>query len=479
LQLYLKSRLKVWMVNALAVFNLNAQALPDLGDPGATLILTPQQAQQLGHSIFQTLQTAMQLNEDPIINDYIQTLGNRLVATHRTNPLSYHFFLVKEPKINAFALPGGYIGINTGLILQTETESELAGVLAHEVAHVHLHHIARSLQYQQRIQLSVLAGLIASAIIATQDFETGQGAMAATLAGSTQAMLNFTRENEEEADFVGIHSLAAAGFDPQGMPRFFQRMGDASRYDGRGAPEYLSTHPFSEHRMLKATERAQNYPYKQFPDSCHYLLSKARLQVASFHAPAQAVEYFAGHLANKTYRSEVSTLYGYGLALFSHKQLKQAWHVFEQLAVAYPNEALFQLALADTEIEQQHYTKAQARLKAALNNTPHHYPLILSLAQLMLLTEQANEALSLLEGAQRQLAAQPKIYALLAQAYTQLQQPEAAHRMQAEYLLRLGRWQAALTQLRLALKLKSLSQYQQQRIQAQIQAIEGAPIPSL
>lgn len=204
----------------LCLFPVQAGELPELGNSSGA-ILTPAQEFELGYSVIKELKAHQKLNDDVVVNEYLQGIGYRLVATQGISTAPYHFFLVNDRSVNAFALPGGFVGINTGLILSTETESELASVLAHEVAHVQQRHIARMYEHMGRVRLSTIAGMIAAMILATQSPELAQGAIAAALGGGQQAMINFTREHEKEADSIGMQNLAKAGFDPMGMPGFF------------------------------------------------------------------------------------------------------------------------------------------------------------------------------------------------------------------------------------------------------------------
>ena len=208
-----------------------AEDLPDIGTPVNTT-LTPNDEYQIGAMIVRGLRDAGQILEDPELTEYLQTLGSRLVShVQNANPQRFQFFLVKDSSINAFALPGGFIGVNAGLVLATHNESELAGVLAHEIAHVTQRHIARSIQAQSRSNLVSTAAMLAAILIGATTGAGGdvmQGAVAVAQGAAAQQRLNFTRANEYEADRVGISTLAAAGFafacepDINGAPLVFQ-----------------------------------------------------------------------------------------------------------------------------------------------------------------------------------------------------------------------------------------------------------------
>jgi len=172
---------------------------------------------------------------------------------------------VLENDINAFAGPGGYIGVNSGLILMTEAESELASVIAHEIGHVTQRHLFRAAEAAGRLSIPTMAATLAAILLGTQSPAMGQAAIMAIQAGSVQFQINFTRENEEEADRVGMQTLANSQFDPRSMPTFFERLQQSTRYYGQNIPEFLRTHPVTASRISDTRGRAETYPYKQYP----------------------------------------------------------------------------------------------------------------------------------------------------------------------------------------------------------------------
>lgn len=443
--------------------------LPDLGSP-ASLILSPQDEMDLARSVLSELNQTLRVSQDPVLNDYLSSIGYRIVSTHRTHPRKYTFFAVEDPSINAFAIPGGMIGVNTGLILASQTESELAGVMAHEVAHVHLRHIARFIEHMGRVRISNIAGIIASIILATQNPQAGSGALAATMAGSTQSLINFTRENEKEADLVGIQSLAEAGFDPRGMPQFFQHLGEKTRYVGREIPEYLRTHPLTESRMMEASRRAQKFPYKQVPDSLQFHLIQARVQLAQFQNPHLAAEHFESVIKDKNYKSKQGAEYGYALALTEARNPK-ALEVIESLIKQNPNQALYQLAKAEALWQQNKTTDSTQTLELTLKNHPLNHPATMSLASKYIHLGMNKPAITLLHQ-QRLEHDVPVVYHFLAKAYSAENDQASSHQMQAEYRYQLGDLYGAVTQLRMAQQFTTSDSSQSQKIGARKSELE-------
>ena len=237
--------------------------LPDMGDSSGAYLSTAQE-RKLGRAFMRYVHANATLIKDPMLNGYLQTLGDRLASKSNLGAGSFHFFLVDDPMINAFAGPGGYIGIHTGLILEAETESELAAVLAHEIAHVSQKHIARMVQAADQMALPAAGMLLAAVLLGAAT--GGSAAIAAAVGGQAalmQKQINFTRANEREADNVGMQILSKSNYDTRAMATFFQRLGRATNSGGIALPEFLLTHPVTADRTADALARAERYPYKQ------------------------------------------------------------------------------------------------------------------------------------------------------------------------------------------------------------------------
>jgi len=273
----------------LAVPGVLAQGLPDLGDV-AQAGFTPLQERRLGESIMREIRADRAFYDDAEATDYINGLGNRLASRSTESRQDFEFFLIRDSQINAFALPGGFIGVNTGLMLAGQSESEVAGVLAHEIAHVTQRHIARMLQQQQQSSITSIATLAAALLLARVNTQAAEAAFAFGQAGAIQNQLNFTRENEREADRVGLQILDQAGFDPRGMAGFFERLQRATRVYESGAPSYLRTHPLTFERIADMQNRTEAMGYRQVPDSLEFQLIRAKLR-AQLDAPRDAVAF--------------------------------------------------------------------------------------------------------------------------------------------------------------------------------------------
>jgi predicted Zn-dependent protease len=270
------------LAQALTAKSLSAQPLPaqlpDLGDESQARY-SPAQERKLGESGVRQIRAQGAYLDDPEVNDYLNELGHRLVAARPDSPWDFQFFALADPAINAFALPGGFVGVNVGIILLTQNESELASVLAHEISHVTQHHFTRSMAGQQRSLLYSLAALaVGIAAASSKNASAGQAANAAIAASQAiaiQSQINYTRQNEYEADRIGFQRLALAGFDTTAMATMFQRLLRQGRFSDGNAPSYLRDHPVTTERIAEAESRAAQEPYRQVPDSLDFQMVHA------------------------------------------------------------------------------------------------------------------------------------------------------------------------------------------------------------
>ena len=268
--------------------------LPDMGSP-ADAVLPKSEEDRIGRAIMAQIRRSGEVVEDPLVTEYINNIGSKIAAHANDGDHTFSFFVVDNRRINAFALPGGFIGVHTGLLQATRNEDELAGVIGHEIAHVTQRHIARAIHANQRQSLIstaiMLGALVAGAAGAGGD--AVQGGIAVAQGTAAQQRINFTRANEYEADRIGIRALADAGFDPHGMASFFEVMSRQAPADlNMRLPEFLRTHPVTTNRIAEARNRARNLPRVDSEDSVDYGIARARSRVASFERSEDAVTYF-------------------------------------------------------------------------------------------------------------------------------------------------------------------------------------------
>jgi predicted Zn-dependent protease len=446
-------------------------ALPEMGDSSAT-ILSAEDELRIGKEMLRQLKERGAVIDDPIINEYIQRLGSQLAAGADAPSVHFTFFVVNASSINAFALPGGFIGVHAGLILASEAENELAAVIAHEIAHVTQHHIARSVEQANKMNLPMTAAVIAAILLGGSDPQVANAALAATIGGSQQMQLNFTRANESEADRVGMQLLAASDFDPHGMAEFFSRLEDESRYYGNGVPEFLRTHPVTTARIAEAADRARQYPSMMMKGDSHYYgLVKARLRLRLAESTDALLQQLDAPKSASQQSSEDDT---YLRALIYEKQGKidAARTEFNTLLQRYPDRIAFIYGLAQLESGQGRFAHAIALYRHGLELYPGNELLTLALADTLQKKHDLSPARELI---QQQLVRNPhsnEAYRLLAQVEAASGNQAASHLAQAEYYYLTGEPRSALDQLTTAKRIGSLDLYHASRIDARIKQIK-------
>lgn len=448
-------------------------ALPDIGNPSGN-ILSPAEEERLGRAFMRSIRRTMPVIQDPLLTAYIQSLGDQLVNANASATGSFEFFLINSPQINAFAGPGGNIGVYSGLITTTESESELASVIAHEIAHVTQKHLVRTYDAVKSMSLPAAAVAIAAVVIgaATNTPDLAVAAAVGVQAGMLQREINFTRSHEEEADSIGIKTLAEAGFDPTSMPVFFSRMGKASRlYDNGTLPEFLRTHPVTTNRIADAYGRAGAYPYKQRSDSLGYHLARERLRVLAFSDAREGIEFYRKTLRDGRHRNEESHQYGYILSLTGNRQYSETRAILEKLIRKRPNQSEYIVAKAELEKKEGKPEQGLKTLKQGLNEHPGSYPLSIYYAQALLDIGKPEAVKPLLE---KNLLGRPDdalTYKLLAQASGDAGNKTQGHQYLAEYYYHTGALKEALMQLEIAFKDRNLSYYESAKMAARMKEI--------
>lgn len=441
--------------------------LPEMSDPSAA-VLTPQTERKLGEALMQRLRAQGLLHDDLLVTSYIESLGKRLAASSGLGPGAITFFVVRDNAINAFAAPGGLIGIHTGLILASQNESELAAVIAHELAHVSQRHMARTYEIAGQMQIASAVALLAALLLGQVDGDLGQAAMATTLGGSAQSQINFIRANEEEADRIGIRILADSGLDPHGMASFFGRLQVNQRLYGDALPEFLRTHPVNVARIASATDRASQMQPAEPRDETAFQLARLRLEAFAGLPDDQRLEQFERRVREGDERAR----YALALVQLERGANRQALTTIAPLLAQEPDRpeyiAVHARALAASGKPEQ----ALTQYRDALLVYPGHRALTEAHAELLLSLGQPAEVQQLLtaeiSAGQRHRA----YYRLLADAGVALGDVVGARRARAEMLLLDGQPAEAAEELRQALRAADDRGYDSARIAARLQEIE-------
>ena len=441
--------------------------LPDMGDPSAA-VLSPGQEQQLGRTLLREVRRTLPMERDPLINTYVQALGQRLVSSTPDAHAHFRFLVVDDPRINAFAMPGGIVGVNTGLIAAARDESELAAVMAHEIAHVTQRHLARMYAGSSRIDLATGLAVLAGIIAAAYDPQVGQAAIVGGLAAGTQARINHTRANEREADRIGITILEAADYDPDAMPRFFERMLALSRANPDSIPDFLRTHPVTTERISDSRARAEQYrggDYRR--DSTEFVFTLAR--VKALIDPAQTIErYRRGGEQDKP-----EARYGYAVALMQRGEVSQAARAIEGLTDDRIPRLHLHLLQAEIAQRERRHDDAIAILDGLNDLYPRHAPVIHAYADVLLDAGRTHEALALLDRYLTHSSEEPELVRLKARAADRNNQRAISHETMAEYYFYLGRYGESLHQLELALQASDLTPFIEERVREKRRIVQN------
>lgn len=425
--------------------------------------------EELEKEFIQLVNQSDSVERNPLVNQYINHLGKSL-ARYAQIPLPY-FFIVKSNEINAFAGPGGYIGINTQLILASENESELAAVMAHEIAHVRLHHLYSMIEHQKQMRIPMLASMLASIALGVLNPTLGTGALMASMSGFSQDNINFTRSKEKEADRIGIDMLIKSGLDPRGMAGFFKKMQQHSRYYyTANIPAILRTHPLDEDRIAEAENRSERLVKKSYPDNLNYHLFKEVIRVSVLTNSKQMFDYYQ----NQCHKNKIDLpcQYGYALAMINSNQFSQAASLLEPLLRQDHDNLFYQIAMAQTETGTKLFAVALERLNRLHKIYPENYAALMAYAQGLLAAGQAQNAASVLLKGSRQFKQDLPLCEELAHAESAANRKSYAYFTKAKCQLLQGRKRDSVKQLKQAKILAKNDPYLMARIEAMIEEVK-------
>ena len=460
--------LRQGLLGALALLLLSAPAaaneLPDFGSP-ADATLSKSREYQIGRQVMLQLRNAGAIAEDPELTEYITSLGSRIASHASDGSQRFTFFLVNDSQINAFAMPGGFIGINSGLILASDNENELAGVLAHEISHVTQRHIARSIYDSQRTSVVSMAAMLAAILLGAAADLPGDaltGVVTASQAMALQRQINYTRSNEFEADRIGMELLSSAGFDPSGMASFFEKLGRRYGTSSQYVPAMLQTHPVSFERVAESRARARQLPQVRNESSMAYHLAKARIQVLNAQSGDAAMALFRAR------RDSTDAADRYGLALASMRVglADNAEQLFRELAREHPNVIGFRIGQAEALLASGLTEAAFDAYQEFVRLFPRNVPLTISYATALLNAGESASAHKILLDLLNNVPATPEQLRLIARAANAEGDVGNSHFYMSYYYVSIGDLQLALHQLRLALEAPGVHAVDRARFEA-------------
>ncbi|MBV8876119.1 MAG: M48 family metallopeptidase [Gammaproteobacteria bacterium] len=443
--------------------------LPDLGSPAAT-VLSQSDEYRLGAMVAKELRDQNALIEDAEVSEYINNIGQRLASQSAMGGQNFHYFVIKETSINAFAVSGGYVFINAGLVLATSTESELAGVMAHETAHITQHHIARMLADQSKQSLTTVAALVGAILLgAIGGGQAAEGAIAATQGMAVQHQINFTRDNEWEADRVGIGYLAGAGFDPYGMGSMFETMAHHTGLAATYIPAMLIDHPMDSDRIAEQRARASQFPAIRAHDSMSYELIRERVRVLTATGDVDLAAQYAQKIAHGG--NNLGNRYGEALALMNSNRADEAVKILSTLVQQHEDLTLLYAALGQAQTRAGNIKEALATFQRAEQLFPRNVPVTVRYAETLMAAGRPAEAHNMLLDLFNNVPPTPEQIRLTALAASAAGDAGDAYFYMGEYQIASGDLNLAAQQLQLALASPHITPIQRQRYQARLEEV--------
>ncbi len=465
---------------------VDAQSLPNLGGADGEE-LSPLMERKLGEQIMQSIRRDRDYLNDPATMDYLNNLGASLLAANpearADTGYDFLFFAVRDSSLNAFALPGGFIGMHSSLVIAAQSESELASVLAHEIGHVSQRHIARMIGSQKQDALLPLAGILIGILAARSSPDLASAAMMGGSGLAMQRQLGFSRDAEREADRVGLQILRTAGYEATGMVNFFGRLQKASRNSSDSAPAYLRTHPMTTERIADIEARIRKEPYRQHADSLDFLLIKSRLRVLqddSAQGWRDSTAFFNEQLKLGTRSATLAARYGLALLALRQRDLATAESLLKAIVTdleqrpALPLSPVIvafaiELRLAANQPELALKAAQQARVQFPLSRA-----IAMLYADSLLAAGKKDEAVLFLRDQSQLYRQDTSIQIALARAYSEQGKQALQHMTMAEYYNLNGSLPAALEQLRLARASADASYYDQAMIDARERELQAS-----
>ena len=471
------------LANPNTLINHGTEQLPELGDSAAGL-MPPAQEQALGQAWLRSFRASVSLESDPLVFEYLENLLFKLTSFSNIKEKDLDLVVVSNPNINAFAVPGGVIGVNTGLLLYAESEAQLASVLSHELAHLSQRHFARSVEASQRASFTTLAGVLAGIVLAAaSEGDAASAAIMASQAAALDSRLRYSRMHEKEADRLGMKTLVDAGYPAEAAALMFKQMLNASRLYGNRMPEFLLTHPVTESRIADASNRARQQAAAKRTatvintPSLDYLLVKTRIAVLT-KLPSQASDKEAAKDNIKRFKLDLKKLatpepsspsnknaptelalspassaarYGLAMSYLQNQQWRKARKTLAPLIQQAPYKLAYSLLDIDIDIEAGNSQLAEQRLQELNATMPNNYAISMALAKTMLTNTKYKDAQQVLQTLTKSRPAQADVWYLMAETHGLAGDILQLHQARAEFFLLRGNFSQARQHLKHAL----------------------------
>ena len=449
---------------------VTANNLPELGDYSSSKISESDEV-LIGRQILFQVNQSDSIIRDIEISDYLDLLGKKLINASTDPAKKIEFFIVSDPSINAFAMLGGVIGVHSGLFLASNTESELASVISHEIAHINQKHISRFLLQQERASYQSTFLMAVALLLARSNPQLASTTMAGASAGSVQGALDFTRENEKEADRVGIQTLNNAGFDVRGARDFFTTLKQANQFSGGAAPAFLQTHPITSNRINDIEDRLKDFPYKQRPDNqtFHYIKGKLKALLDNKEDTKNILEE---NIKNKIYINEGGERFALAYIYLIDNEFIKSYEQMQWLSDNEQSNPMLSQLYINYLIKINKVTEAKKIYEQNLNFFPSNRSFIYGLADLYLETQDSEKAIKLLKENEQKFSQDPILYKLFAKGYANQGKKLLQYENLAEAAYYNFNLQEAIIRMDLAIKANDGDFYQKSRVESRLKQFQ-------
>lgn len=455
-----------WMTPLILLSPTNSLYAAEHGLPSiseGSFSTTLAQEHQLGRTWVRILRGSAKLYEDPITVAYLEDLLWEIAEHSQLTDRRLELVVLDNQTLNAFAVPGGIVGIHTGLIAAAQSEDELASVISHELAHLSQRHYAAQVDESRRNRPFMLAALLGSLLIAAADSEGGVAALTSTIAASQQASLAFSRKNEREADYIGMQTLSESGFDPKAMPLMFSRLQANARY-GQNAPEFLLTHPVTESRIADSLNRAATLPRPNTRGpAIDYDLVRARISAHYAQDPKQLLAIIN---AERKIKDSNTLRYAAVVTAIKAEKFKSAHQAIKLMSLEFKQKLPLRLLSAELDIAEKHFGDASLKLKKILQLFPNNYPTNALYADLLLRQGQTSHALAVYRKLSEHRPTDVNVWYNLAETHGLAGNTLEVHLARSEYFMLTGNIDLAIRQIKFALRTPLLTEAEQSRLEA-------------
>ncbi len=447
------------------------QNLPSLGDHTSGIISLAKE-RELGQGFLRSIRAQAPLVNDPVLQEYLELLIYRLASHSQLEDRRLDLVIIDNKTLNAFAAPGGIVGINLGLFLFGETESEISAILAHELAHLSQRHFARGAEAGKKSTVVTMAGLLAGLVLmATTGSDAGLAAITVSNSLAQNNMLRYSRGRETEADRVGIYTLIEAEMNPRAMAHMFERLSRASRFSGRDIPEFLRTHPVTKSRIADSYTQTERQPNKDFETILDFQLMRSKVLVLTAASTVDIVAQMKDRLKTTDPIMKIAAQYGLALAQSKRGKLDSSMRGILALREAHPEKIAFVVAEAELHIEAARYESAIDVIEEALTLSPNNYPLTMTYARASMNAKKADDAVRVLTNVTTTRPNDKDAWYLLAEAHGLNKDILGVHQARAEFFVLIGNYDQAIKQLGFAYPIVKDNFQQNSRIQQRIEEI--------